>query len=93
MWLLLAFFIFLKIMVFHQLQKIQLNADNPRLCPNGYHGLNSDPFDCNAYYACPQLLRFYCPSQHQFNLDTQKCEPVVDLETGCVGRLHRNLLL
>nr|QHN73864.1 hypothetical protein [Spodoptera litura nucleopolyhedrovirus]UQV25546.1 hypothetical protein [Spodoptera litura nucleopolyhedrovirus]WML75084.1 hypothetical protein KBIHDJOI_00041 [Spodoptera littoralis nucleopolyhedrovirus]WOC30879.1 hypothetical protein GACBDANE_00114 [Spodoptera litura nucleopolyhedrovirus] len=93
MWLLLAFFIILKLMVYHQLQKMQFGANDSKICPRGYHGTNSDPFDCNAYYLCPQALRFFCPPGQQFDLDSKKCENIVDLETGCVGRLHRNLLL
>ncbi|AAR28778.1 ORF14 [Leucania separata nucleopolyhedrovirus] len=95
MWFLLLIFILLKIMVFHKLNKMMnMGPNDHRVCPAGYHGFNADPFDCNGYYMCPHAIHFLCQPQEQFDLDTQTCQPVdLFLETGCVGRLNRNLLL
>jgi len=95
MWFMLLFLIALKILVFHKMQEMmRIKTDDPRVCPKGYHGFNSDPFDCNSYYLCPHTIRFMCEPQEQFDLDSQTCKPIdVFMETGCVGRLNRNLLL
>ncbi|AIG63191.2 ORF12 [Helicoverpa armigera SNPV] len=92
MWLLLALFIIVKLLVYHKMQNLQVDMHHHKLCPAGYNGLNADPFDCNAYYMCPEKIKFYCPRNYQFNLDAQGCQPD-SLETGCIGYNYRNLLL
>ncbi|ALD88475.1 hypothetical protein HanGV4gp012 [Helicoverpa armigera nucleopolyhedrovirus] len=69
MWLLLALFINVKLLVYHKMQNLQGDMHHHKLCPAGYNGLNADPFDCNAYYMCPEKIKYYCPRNYQFNLD------------------------
>ena len=92
MWLLLAVFIVIKLMVLHQLQNIQHDVHHNKICPQNYVGYNADPFDCNAYFVCPEKIKLYCPSNTQFDLDTLSCVPM-STSLGCTGRLYRNLLL
>lgn len=89
---LLIAFIILKIVIYFQLQTIQKKVLDSQVCPDGYVGLNSDPFDCNAYYSCPSATKLFCAVNEQFDLDLYKCIPA-NIDTGCIGRLHRNLLL
>jgi Chitin binding Peritrophin-A domain len=91
-WLLLALFIAVKLLVYHKMQTMQTDSLHHKLCPDGYVGLNADPYDCNAYYMCPERKQFYCPSNTQFDLDEQGCVPI-SFDRGCVGRMYRNLLL
>nr|ANW12308.1 ac145 [Malacosoma sp. alphabaculovirus] len=92
MWILLAILVLVKVAMFHQMQKLHLNVHVRQLCPNGYHGLVPDPYDCNAYYMCPESIQFFCPLNYQFDLDGQTCLPQ-SLHDGCLGRLYRNLLI
>nr|ANS70902.1 chitin binding protein [Lymantria dispar multiple nucleopolyhedrovirus] len=92
MWLLLALFIVVKLLVFHKMQKLHMNMHVKQVCPNGYHGLVGDPFDCNAYYMCPQTLQFFCPQATQFDLEKQGCVPNAAFD-GCFDRKIRNLLI
>ncbi|AIE47858.1 ac145 [Peridroma alphabaculovirus] len=92
MWLLLGLFIILKLMVFHKLKDLHFDFHVNKLCPNGYHGLVPDPYDCNSYFLCPSRQQFYCDTGEQFDLDEHKCV-FATLESGCVGRLYKNLLL
>ncbi|AUF81540.1 ac145 [Malacosoma neustria nucleopolyhedrovirus] len=92
MWILLAILVLVKVAMFHQMQKLHLNVHIKQLCPNGYHGLVPDPYDCNAYYMCPESIQFFCPLNYQFDLDRQTCLPQ-NLHDGCLGRLYRNLLI
>nr|AIX47852.1 ChtB1 [Lymantria dispar multiple nucleopolyhedrovirus]AJR20288.1 chtB1 [Lymantria dispar multiple nucleopolyhedrovirus]AMO27515.1 ChtB1 [Lymantria dispar multiple nucleopolyhedrovirus]AQQ80039.1 chtB1 [Lymantria dispar multiple nucleopolyhedrovirus]QCQ67269.1 ChtB1 [Lymantria dispar multiple nucleopolyhedrovirus] len=92
MWLLLAFFIVVKLLVFHKMQKLQLNMHLKQLCPAGYHGLVEDPFDCNAYHVCPQTSQCFCGADEQFDLEAQSCVPA-STPGGCVDRRVRALLL
>lgn len=92
MWLLLAFFIVVKLLVFHKMQKLQLNTHLKQLCPAGYHGLVEDPFDCNAYHVCPQTSQCFCGADEQFDLEAQSCVPALT-PGGCVDRRVRALLL
>ncbi|AUA60241.1 ChtB-like [Operophtera brumata nucleopolyhedrovirus] len=92
MWFLVVFFILLKIIIFKKLQAMHVDAHHNKICPDGYHGLNADPFDCNSYYSCPGSAKFFCESDQQFDLDTKTCIDT-HFDVGCVGKLNRNLLL
>ncbi|AUV65410.1 hypothetical protein [Alphabaculovirus myunipunctae] len=92
MWLLLALFIVVKLIIFHKLKDMHYDFHINKTCPNGYHGLAPDPYDCNTYYLCPQRQLFYCDHGQQFDLDKQSCVEAT-FDRGCVGRLYRNLLL
>ncbi|ABY65735.1 chitin binding 1 [Orgyia leucostigma nucleopolyhedrovirus] len=92
MWLLLALFIIVKLLVFHKMNKLHENLHKEKICPKGYFGLVPDASDCNSYYLCPGTIQFFCPNNTQFDLDAYKC---VDLERrdGCFAKMSRNLLL
>ncbi|ABI35692.1 ChtB1 [Ectropis obliqua nucleopolyhedrovirus] len=92
MWLLLAFFIIVKLLVFHKMQKMHVDMHHKKICPNGYNGLSPDPFDCNAYYLCPDTVHLFCPPNMQFDIDAYECTNI-DYPNGCVKKLTRNLLL
>lgn len=92
MWLLLGLLIILKLIIFHKLQDMHHDLHVHKICPKGYHGLAPDPYDCDSYYLCPNRQQFYCPHGQQFELTEQKCIEAT-FETGCVGRLYKNLLL
>ncbi|ACF05312.1 hypothetical protein [Adoxophyes orana nucleopolyhedrovirus] len=92
MWLLLAFFIVVKLLVFAQLQRMHLDLHNNKICPGGYHGLAPDPFECDSYYLCPQTIQMFCPPGQQFDLDKQLCIEQ-SFKSGCLGRLYQNLLI
>ncbi|UJZ88958.1 chtBD2 [Erannis ankeraria nucleopolyhedrovirus] len=92
MWLLLALFIVMKLLVFHKMKKMHVDLHHTKICPKGYNGLAPDPFDCNGYYLCPESLKMYCPSNTQFNIDEYDCVSN-DLKNGCVEVLTRNLLM
>ncbi|AWW14379.1 hypothetical protein KM620_gp019 [Hyposidra talaca nucleopolyhedrovirus] len=92
MWLLLAFFIIVKLIVFHKMQKMHIDLHHQKICPNGYYGLVPDPFDCNAYYVCPGHTHMFCPSNMQFDLKAYSCVDN-DYKNGCVQILTKNLLL
>ncbi|AXS67687.1 ac145-like protein [Cryptophlebia peltastica nucleopolyhedrovirus] len=92
MWLMLAFFIIVKLLVFHKLQKMHLDMHVAKICPNGFHGLAPDPFDCSSYYLCPQSIQMFCTENTQFDLETNSCVPQ-SFESGCLGRLYKNLLI
>ncbi|AAY83945.1 ORF-14 peptide [Chrysodeixis chalcites nucleopolyhedrovirus] len=93
MWLLLAIFIIVKLLVFHKMQNMHLDVHNHKLCPNGYHGLVNDPFDCNVYYSCPQKTQFYCPPDEQFDVERQLCIPNDIHDDSCMARKYKSLLL
>ncbi|AIZ48702.1 asb145 [Agrotis segetum nucleopolyhedrovirus B] len=92
MWLLLALFIILKLLVFHKLKDMHFDLHVRKVCPTGYYGLAPDPYDCNSYYMCPGRHLFYCNPGEQFEVLEQKCVPA-SLETGCIGRMYNSLLL
>ncbi|AGR56765.1 chitin binding domain protein [Hemileuca sp. nucleopolyhedrovirus] len=92
MWLLLVLFIIIKLIVFHKMQRMHEDLHHYKICPKGYHGLVPDPFECNAYYMCPNTLHFYCPPNKQFDLNMYRCIDL-DYEDGCVKTLEKNLLL
>ncbi|QYC92777.1 AC145 [Trabala vishnou gigantina nucleopolyhedrovirus] len=92
MWLLLAFFIIVKLLVFHKMQKLHLDLHHRKICPNGYYGLAPDPYDCNSYYLCPDTVQLYCPPSMQFDLTAYTCVDN-DYPNGCVEILNKNLLL
>lgn len=92
MWLLLALFIVVKLLVFHKMQKMHLDVHTHKICPGGYHGLAPDPFDCDSYYLCPDLVHLFCPAGQQFDLAAQMCVDV-NAPNGCVNKLRENLLL
>nr|QBI90237.1 hypothetical protein [Trichoplusia ni single nucleopolyhedrovirus] len=93
MWLLLAIFIVVKLLVFHKMKNMHIDLHNNKLCPTGYHGLVGDPFDCNVYYSCPRKTHFYCPSDQQFDLEQQSCIPNDLNDDSCMARKYRSLLL
>ncbi|AAM09272.1 hypothetical protein [Mamestra configurata nucleopolyhedrovirus A] len=92
MWLLLALLIVVKLVLFHKLKDMHYDIHTNKICPKGYYGLAPDPYDCDSYYICPDRVQFYCPHGQQFELTEQKCIEA-SLETGCIGRLYKNLLL
>ncbi|CDG72475.1 Unknown (Ac145) [Spodoptera exigua multiple nucleopolyhedrovirus] len=92
MWLLLALFIIVKLVVFHKLQDLHHDLHTRKICPSGYHGLAPDPYDCDSYYVCPDKQLFYCMPGQQFDVVEQNCVPA-SLESGCMGRLYKSLLL
>ncbi|QAT90419.1 hypothetical protein KM622_gp134 [Spodoptera exempta nucleopolyhedrovirus] len=92
MWLLLALFIIIKIVVFHKLQDLHHDIHARKICPKGYYGLAPDPYDCDSYYLCPQRILFYCMPGQQFDVAEQDCVPA-SLDSGCVGRMYQSLLL
>jgi hypothetical protein len=93
MWLLLALFIIIKLLVFHKMRTMHLDVHNGKLCPSGYHGFVDDPFDCNSYYMCPDAIQFFCPPGHQFDVSKQMCVDNNIDDDSCMGRKYKNLLL
>ncbi|QWO71538.1 chitin-binding protein 1 [Orgyia pseudotsugata single capsid nuclopolyhedrovirus] len=93
MWLLLAFFIIVKLLVFHKMNKMHENMHRNKICPTGYFGLAPDPLDCNSYYLCPATVHFYCPPNTQFDLDSYVCVDIDEQADGCFAKMYRNLLL
>lgn len=93
--LLVLFLVLLKVLIFQRVNGIHLDLHNNKICPNGYFGLNADPFDCSAYYMCPQKVRLYCDPGHEFDLDSATCTPIEYDRSGkgCTAVQYRNLLL
>ncbi|AKC91755.1 chitin-binding domain protein [Lambdina fiscellaria nucleopolyhedrovirus] len=92
MWLLLALFIIIKLIVFHKMKNMHNDLHMDKICPKGYHGTVPDPFDCNAYFVCPCRTRLHCPPSMQFDLDAHGCVENTRSD-GCIDVLTRNLLL
>ncbi|ABQ51952.1 hypothetical protein SlGVgp009 [Spodoptera litura granulovirus] len=85
--------IIVKIMVYHgikNLQQKQWYLEN--ICVNGYYGLSADPFECDAYYSCPQMIKLYCENGTEFDADKSECVPY-DAVNGCYEKMLRRLLL
>ncbi len=93
MWLLLGLFIIIKLFVFHRMQNMHIDLHHSRLCPKGYHGMVTDPFDCNIYYLCPSKAQFYCGPEQQFDENKQICVETNVHDDSCMARKYRNLLL
>ncbi|AAF05125.1 ORF11 [Xestia c-nigrum granulovirus] len=85
--------IVVKIMIFHGLKNLQQKQWLiDRVCTNGYYGLTMDPFECDAYYSCPQGIKLYCDQGQEFDPDKCSCVPIDEVD-GCYSRLMRRLLL
>lgn len=83
-------------LIFKKMNQIHLDSHHNKICPKGYYGLNADPFDCTAYYMCPHKMQMFCELNHEFDLDTASCTPIVyndPSSNGCTAHLYRNLLL
>lgn len=74
---------------------LHTNNHYTKMCPNGYFGLNSDPYDCTAYYVCPHKIQMFCELNYEFDLNTASCVPIIydNKNVGCTARLYNNLLL
>ncbi|AIU41260.1 chtb [Sucra jujuba nucleopolyhedrovirus] len=92
MWFLVVFFILVKLFVFHRMKNMHLGLNNDKICPKGYYGFAPDPFDCNAYYLCPDKVHLFCPPQLQFDILQYSCV-TNDLIDGCVDVQTKSLLL
>ncbi|ABM05429.1 Mv-ORF113 peptide [Maruca vitrata nucleopolyhedrovirus] len=95
MLLLIIFLILVKVLIFKKMNQIHLNSHQDKICPKGYFGNNSDPYDCSAYYMCPHKVQMFCEPNHEFDLDSASCVPIVYDHTGsgCTARMYRNLLI
>ncbi|APO13892.1 ChtB1 [Plodia interpunctella granulovirus] len=83
--------IVIKIIIYHGVKKLQKQTwFMERLCVNGYYGPVADPFECDAYYLCPEGVKLYCGVQEQFDGDEGRC--VGDNEVGCYSVAARRLL-
>lgn len=91
--LLILFLVLIKVLVFKKMTEMHIDTHATKLCPKGYFGLNSDPYDCTAYYMCPHKVQMFCELDHEFDLDTASCKPIVLNGNGCMARMYRNLLL
>lgn len=64
-----------------------------RLCINGYYGTVADPFECDAYYKCPEGLKLYCNVNEQFDGDKNVCVTIdPDDISSCYNIARRRLL-
>nr|UYX49641.1 hypothetical protein Datr000008 [Darna trima granulovirus] len=87
-------FIIIKIVIYHGIKNLQKQTwFMERLCINGYYGNVADPFECDAYYYCPDGLKFYCEVGFQFDGDKGVCVPIdADYANGCYNVALRRLL-
>ncbi|AAM60758.1 unknown [Choristoneura occidentalis granulovirus] len=88
---LFVLFIIIKIIIYHGMKNLQKQTwFKERLCVNGYYGSVADPFECDAYYHCPEGIKFYCDTNEEFDADKNVC---VSISTnGCYGITERRLL-
>ncbi|AKN80955.1 hypothetical protein [Lonomia obliqua multiple nucleopolyhedrovirus] len=94
MLLLILFLILFKVLIFQKMNQMHIDAHKSKLCPNGYFGYNIDPYDCTAFYMCPHKVQMFCEPNHEFDLDTISCKPIMlHGGNGCTARMYRNLLL
>nr|AFS51889.1 DekiORF10 [Dendrolimus kikuchii nucleopolyhedrovirus] len=93
--LLILFLVIIKVLIFKKMNQLHLDNHHNKICPNGYVGFNSDPYDCTAFYMCPDRVQIFCELNHEFDLDTASCIPVQYNSggNGCTARMYRNLLL
>ncbi|ACZ63494.1 PrGVORF8 [Pieris rapae granulovirus Wuhan] len=92
--LIFVLFIVIKIIIYHGMKNIQKQTwFMERLCVNGYYGSVADPFECDAYYQCPEGIKFYCPIGSQFDGDKNICVPINKNDiNGCYATASRRLL-
>ncbi|UZE89702.1 ChtB1 [Parapoynx stagnalis nucleopolyhedrovirus] len=91
--LLILFLILIKVLVYKKMTEMHIHTHASKLCPKGYFGLNADPFNCNAYYMCPHRIHLFCDPDHEFDLNTVSCRPIILHGDGCTAHMYRNLLL
>ncbi|AER41459.1 chitin binding protein [Epinotia aporema granulovirus] len=89
--LIFVIFIIMKIVIYHGIKKLQKQTwFMERLCVNGYYGYVGDPFECDAYYKCPEGIKFFCDSDQQFDSQQGRCVSV-DVD-GCYQARRRLML-
>lgn len=86
--------VIVKMIVYHSMKRMYKQTwFIERLCVNGFYGYVADPFNCDAYYKCPEGLKFYCDIGTQFDGDKSVCVPVTSSDfNGCYNTAARRLL-
>lgn len=86
-------FIIIKIVIYHGMKNLQKKTwFMERVCVTGYYGPAPDPFECDAYYQCPEGLKLYCDPGRQFDPDAGECVPIEVGVDGCYENGRRRML-
>ncbi|AAP85645.1 ORF_8 [Adoxophyes orana granulovirus] len=87
-------FIIVKVMIYHGFKNLQQKKWYiEQICVNGFYGNAPDPFQCDAYYHCPEGVKYFCDIDEQYDADKSMCIKIDNNDyNSCYNIAARRLL-